>query len=433
VPDSSNAETIDDAQSWSGDPADTIECLYQPIIDLNNRAAVGFEALARWPGRPDLNPDAVFGAARRHGTLDVLDHQAQLAAIRGAATAALPPDYTLFINVEADTSPGVSPASTIVDATRGEQAPRIIIELTEKALLTDPARVIEITDTARSLGVGIALDDVGANPDSLTMLEFVAPDVIKIDGALVRSRHLSSSHCATVAAIAAYIETSPDTTIIAEGIETPADLEQALSLGATHGQGWLLGRPAPLPEHFPNLAQGSTAFSADRSRLAANMPSEVLDGHPTLIGRKSMLTRLSKHLEDTATTLGEPVTLLAAFQHASNFTPTIAQRFSVLARSHPHAFIAALGVDMPSRPAPHVHGTTITDGDPLADEWTITVMAPHYCAALIAHDLGDPDTEVDRHYTYLLTHDRRVVTTAARSLMQRIRRPAPQQLGPVVD
>ena len=410
-----------------GSPVGTLECVYQPIVELGSRQVVGFEALARWPAAPGLRPDVVFAKARRDGTLDVVDRQAQRAAVAGAGAARLPDSYTLFVNVEADTPGGVCPARTLVDAAhRSGWAGPVVIELTERALLTDPARVLEITDRARAAGVGVALDDVGADPDSLMMLEFVAPDVIKIDGALIRSRHLSAAQCAAIDAIGGYVETAPATRIIAEGIETLADVEQALAVGATHGQGWFFGRPGPLPDAVPALpgTQGGLivpqATSSGASSGASQAPSAVLEHQRTRIARRNMLTRLSTHLENTAATLGGPVTVLATFQHARNFTPAIANRFSTLAATHPHAFVAVFGVDMPQHPAPHVHGTPITPGDGLTQDWIITVMAPHYFATLIARDLGDPDTDTDRRYTYLLTHDRRTVTTTARALVQRL-------------
>jgi hypothetical protein len=253
------------------------------------------------------------------------------------------------------------------------------------------------------------------------MLEFVRPDVIKIDGSIVRSRHLSPSQTQTIAAISAYSEYSP-TAILAEGIESEDDLEQAMALGATFGQGWLFGRPGPLPEHFPDRSRSSIPISPrEHHGHHPTAPSAVLDRFPPRMGRKSLLTSLTRHLEDTAAVIAEPAAILAAFQHFRNFTPAVARRYSSLAATH--AFVAALGVNMPAEPATRVRGAPIHENDDLADEWTIAVVGPHYYGALIAHDMGDPPDATDRRYAYAFTHDRAAVVDAARSLMARVHTP----------
>ncbi|MGK9270902.1 EAL domain-containing protein [Williamsia muralis] len=396
-----------------------IACLYQPIVDLRTGETTGYEALARWPSRPDLSPGEVFGSARDDGTLATLDRAAQQAALHGAREAGLPRSYTLFINVEADTSSSLSLTADMF-APEGDARPgRVVIEITERALLVDPGRVLEIADEARALGWGVALDDVGSNPDCLTMLDFVAPEIIKIDGPLTRTRRPTPVHTATLAAIAAYVEATPATELIAEGIETQADLEQALALGATHGQGWLLGYPAPLPEVFPPVSNRMLPHTAVHN-ASLSPPSEALKTISPRIGRKSLLITLSRHLEDMASTLRAPVTVLATFQDAASFGPVVAERFSTLAATHPNAYVAAFGVDMPTHPAAGVVGVPLNRDDNLVSEWTITVTGPHYFGALIARDLGDPPDDPDRRYEYTLTHDRSTVTTAARALMRRI-------------
>lgn len=398
-----------------------ITSAYQPIVDLRDLRTVGFEALARWPEAPHLNPGVVFATARRAGTLDDIDVAAQQAAVGGAQDAGLPESYSLFVNVEADTSPAVDLAQSLSGAI-DQPGRRLVIEITERALLVDPGRVIEIADSARALGIGVALDDVGSNTDCLRMLDFVAPDIIKIDGPLIRSRRLASSEAATLAAIAAYTETNPATIVIAEGIETEDDIDRARSLGAAYGQGWHLGRPGNLTTGLPVVDRPLPRYPARGATDPYDPPSSIFEHVPAKIGHKSLLSALSRHLEHTAAVAGEPVTVLATFQNAESFTPAVAQRFSALAIAHPHAFVAALAVDMPARPAPHVHGIAIEPDELLSREWTITVVAPHYFGALIAHDLGDPDGEPDRRYAYIFTHDRPLVTSAARSLMRRIHR-----------
>jgi EAL domain-containing protein (putative c-di-GMP-specific phosphodiesterase class I) len=121
-----------------------------------------------------------------------------------------------------------------------------VMEVTERAAARDPAGLLAAVARARAVGWRVALDDVGAEPGSLAVLPFVHPDVIKLDLRLVQGRST-----AKVARIVNAVRAQGERTgarILAEGIETRRHLEIARALGATAGQGWLYGRPGPLPE-----------------------------------------------------------------------------------------------------------------------------------------------------------------------------------------
>src|SRR4029453_11490950 len=95
----------------------------------------------------------------------------------------------------------------------------------------------------------IAIDDVGADPRSLALMPFLEPDVIKLDMRLVQAQ--PSAEIARVThAVSAEAERS-GARVIAEGIETEAHAHRAAALGADLAQGWLFGRPGPLPEAIP--------------------------------------------------------------------------------------------------------------------------------------------------------------------------------------
>jgi EAL domain-containing protein (putative c-di-GMP-specific phosphodiesterase class I) len=120
----------------------------------------------------------------------------------------------------------------------------IFAEVTERALTDRPAELLAAVARLRRLGVGIALDDVGADPRSLALMPFLAPEVIKLDLALVQGKP-SRRTAAIVHAVSAESERT-GALVLAEGIETEAHRQTALALGARYGQGWLFGRPAAL-------------------------------------------------------------------------------------------------------------------------------------------------------------------------------------------
>jgi DICT domain-containing protein len=116
-----------------------------------------------------------------------------------------------------------------------------------------------------------------------------------------------------------------------------------------------------------------------------------------------------------------PPVLFAAFEHVQFFRPSTNRRFTELAAHLP--FVAALGVDMPSEPAPGVRGGNLPIQDPLASEWTVLVLGAHTAAALMARDLGDAGTDADRQFEFVVSYDRTLVTAAAHSMIGRLTTP----------
>ncbi|HXQ44784.1 MAG TPA: EAL domain-containing protein [Acidimicrobiales bacterium] len=377
---------------------------YQPIVDLSDGCVVAAEALARWPGL-EVSPEAAFAEARRRGRVAELDLLCQRAAVEGLRDSRPPEGFRVFVNVE----PGGS-VETLTERTTG---PRLIAEITERALLEQPAELLRSVAEMRARGCGIALDDVGAVPDSLALMPFLAPDVIKLDMSLVQGWP-DADQARILTAVAAYAERS-GATVLAEGIETESDLRQALALGATLGQGWYFGRPGPLgaslpPRHPIALLEATTETS--------DSPFELLDPRRVRTGAKGTLLAISRHIEQQGMTLETPPLVLAAFQDAGRFTAGAARRYAALAARCP--LVVALGAGMSPAPAPGVRGGGLGPRDRLRGEWTVVVVGPHYAGALIAKDLGDSGPDLERRYLFALTHDHATVVGAARILLGRI-------------
>ncbi|MEP7115300.1 MAG: EAL domain-containing protein [Ilumatobacteraceae bacterium] len=394
-----------------------VQPAYQPIVDLSSREVVGFEALARWPHLPGATPDVVFAAARDNGRTGELDWACRLAALDGALRFGLGRRHVLFVNVEPWTLGTEMPGRAEPILAAAQAGLRVMIELTERSLARHPAELLRLVDWARTNGWGIALDDVGAEPASLALLPFLAPDVIKLDMTLVRQRP-NAERAAIMAAVMAHSERT-GAVILAEGIETQAHLDQALALGATLGQGWLLGRPGPLQRCAAPTRELEFARPSD---AASSTPFALVAGKGRLrIGRKGLLLDLCRHIEGGGLSAWPPPIVLAAFQTADRFTPATAIRYAALAARCP--LVAALGVGLDAHATPGVLGNSLSATDPLAEEWTVTVIGSHYAAALIARDLGDTGPDHDRRFQFAVTHDRDLVLGAARSLMARIRTP----------
>lgn len=392
-----------------------LHCNYQPFVDLDTGSILAHEALLRGPaGTPWESPMVLIEAALQTGKLVDLERSSLRRSLADAAGSAGSSPVTLFVNIEPSTL--THHPEVVLEAVDGRAANvQVVVEITERALAADPAGVLAGAERLRAAGCAIALDDVGVEPESLAFIPLLRPEVVKLDLALLRT--VTDLATVTVAgAVRAYAEES-GAEVVAEGIETPADLTRALVLGATLGQGWLWGRGDPQlgpatfrPERFAARPIGTGLRSSPSGLVPLT--------HRFRRAPKGLLLPLSRTLELTALQSRVPPLLLACFEHARFFTPATARRYAELTQRLP--FVAALGVDMPPRPAPGVRGTALSPHDPLATEWTVVVLGAHTSVALIARDLGDAGADPDREFEFVVTHDRDVVTAASHALIGRV-------------
>ena len=398
-----------------------IECVFQPIIDLSTGATIGFEALARGPaGTIFQYPDALFSHAAQVGRLPELDWVCRAAASRAALAADLPPDVPLFMNVEPAASRTRCPED-LADVIRiASQRLHIVAEVTERSLDRDPAGLLAAVADLRGHGHRIALDDVGADNLSQTMMSLLRPDVIKLDRQITQGR-ITPRMLAVVNAVVAEAERT-GATILAEGIETVEHAVAAASMGATLGQGWLYGRATGLPAEFPR-AQFPRA-TADMPRLmvsapAAGTPFEVArTRRPPTRASETMLAALSRHLEEKGTAMSAPAVLLATFQRAANFDKPLRQRYASLAARG--ILTAVYAADMPTEPGPRVRGCALTDDDPMAQESNVIVLGSYFAGGLFAKPRPRQTGEPERVFDVIVTYERNLILEAARSLISRL-------------
>ena len=219
-----------------------LSMLFQPIVDLRTEDVIGYEALARGPaGSPWERPPELFAQARLEGRLREMDWACRVAAVRDVrACSTVSPEWRLFLNAEPEVLGSSCPDGLLVDWVGGTDELSVVVEVTERALIHGPRRLIAAVDELRDLGCEIALDDVGSNEASVALLPLIEPDVVKLDAALLRNADV-----ATLRVVDRYLERSA-AALVAEGIETEADRSTAVALGADWGQGYLFARPREL-------------------------------------------------------------------------------------------------------------------------------------------------------------------------------------------
>ncbi len=226
-----------------------LNILYQPIVRLGHGTVIGHEALARPPGfGPSDSVEDLFAEAHRTGRIRDIDW-----LCRRLAVAAVPwpvgDDWALFLNVSAvpllDPVHDVDQMLMLLEAS-GAQAHQVVLEITERELISDLGRVREVLAAYREHGFRFALDDVGEGHSTLELLAAARPEFIKIARSLTMTAAHSSSRAAIRAAVA-FAQVS-GAAVIGEGIENEFAAGQMAALGVGLGQGMWLGRPGRLEQ-----------------------------------------------------------------------------------------------------------------------------------------------------------------------------------------
>jgi EAL domain-containing protein (putative c-di-GMP-specific phosphodiesterase class I) len=227
-----------------------INCVYQPIVDLEDYTVVGYEVLARGPQSSELHaPELLFEVARDQGRVRELDLLCRSMASRGGSN--LPDKLLRFINTEPVNLflHGKSDlfVEEFVAATPEAVRDKTVIEITEKSVIEDFEVFRDVISRLRKHGFRIAIDDAGAGYSGLRTVVEAEPDFIKLDISLVRGlddSHVKRKLIKTLRDFAGEASIA----LVAEGIETEAQLEALRQLEIPYGQGFLFGYPgSPYP------------------------------------------------------------------------------------------------------------------------------------------------------------------------------------------
>lgn len=231
---------------------------YQPIVRLHDGVIVGVEALARWmhPQMGPIPPSKFIPLAEEMGMITEIGlwtlHEAFSFASRVNAELATP--LFVSVNLSASSIPNWISAPIIdgiLSVTRCEPE-HIVLEVTESALTTGSDAVLAWFNTVTSRGIGVAIDDFGTGYSSLSYLKSYPISCIKIDRSFIhgltsdrRDRALTK----TIIEMAKSLETS----VVAEGIESPAQVQALTAMGCQFGQGFHFERPVEESRIFGRL------------------------------------------------------------------------------------------------------------------------------------------------------------------------------------
>ena len=250
---------------------------YQPIVDLESGRVAGVEALVRWlhPERGLVPPGDFIEIAEEHGSILPIGRWVLGEACRQAASWAaggtMPPDLFVCVNVSAREvqEPGFVDGVRESLADNAVAAGRLVIELTETALLRATPSTIATLQGLRDLGVRVVIDDFGTGFFSLSHLRQFPVDALKIAGEFTQEDDGGGTkRTSALAGAIVAMARSLGIDTVAEGIETGAQASRMRSLQCTYGQGFLFARPLA-PDELPAVFARQVARPAGRSSAAA--------------------------------------------------------------------------------------------------------------------------------------------------------------------
>ena len=222
---------------------------FQPIVKLKDGSIAAFEVLARWADDTlgPIPPARFIPMAERSNLIAALtDH-----LVRTACAAALgwEGSFRLAFNISPLHFQDGRMPGLFEDAVRATGFPieRTQVEITETAVILDLETARATADVLRGKGVRIVLDDFGTGHSSLTRLQALPFDEIKVDGSFVRSMGESADSRKIIGAVIG-LGQSLGSPVVAEGVETESQAETLSRLGCEYAQGWLFGRPVPAEE-----------------------------------------------------------------------------------------------------------------------------------------------------------------------------------------
>jgi diguanylate cyclase (GGDEF)-like protein len=243
--------------------------LYQPIFDLAGGGVVGAEALLRWqhPVRGVIPPDSFIPLAEESGLIVPIGRWVLERACHQAADwarAGLTLDIAVNVSAYQLSRKGFAEVVRLALQASGLDPSRLTLELTESTLMRDVAAAREALEAIKALGVQVAIDDFGTGYASLSQLQRMPVDILKIDRSFVSALGGGGQGRELMQAIVG-VGQALSLAVVAEGVEEDEQRSMLQEMGCEMAQGFLLGRPVP--------AREIQLLASEESRSPAVVPS----------------------------------------------------------------------------------------------------------------------------------------------------------------
>lgn len=268
----------------------SISTVFQPIVSLKDGSIFAYEALSRISiPQCDINIEELFHISEQQNKLWELEKLCRTKALKNAICK--PKDAKLFINVDpniihdADTFSGFTHQKLLQ---YGFNAHDIVFEITERSAINDLNTFTSAISHYQTQDFQIAIDDFGSGYSGINPVCCFSPNFLKIDMELVRDINSNTKKYSLVSAIVKFCKES-NIKVIAEGIETEAELKSLIQLGINYGQGYYLAKP-------------SSNFVSIPDKLQQYIHTQnMLDAPDGLLGKIQTITKqgLCLHESDT--------------------------------------------------------------------------------------------------------------------------------------
>ena len=248
-----------------------LRLVYQPQADVGCNEIIGFEALLRWchPVRGEVSPAVFIPIAEETGLILQVGEWVLRTACQEAASWTQPLSVAVNVSAMQLHNAGFAQLVHEVLVRTGLSPRRLELEITETALIRNRDLALGTLRRLKALGVRVAMDDFGTGYSSLSNLRAFPFDKIKIDGSFIRSVD-ANGDAATIVRAVLGLGRGLGLPVLAEGVETLAELNFLGGESCNQAQGYFLGRPEPIEgyRHLPH--------APDRNALAELLGQETL-------------------------------------------------------------------------------------------------------------------------------------------------------------
>lgn len=221
-----------------------LRSVMQPIMSLPDVTPVAYELLTRSTVEVFEMPTDLFRLAHEANILTLVDHRCWKTCL--ASSVALPSHVRVNVNLFPSTLLAVPTEDLLRAFPAGRALSGYCVEISEQQIIGDPAYLLDAVQALRAHGVHIAIDDVGFGRTCLESLVLLEPDVVKIDRRCVTGARQDARQRRGLERLLG-VARSLEAEVVAEGVETEDDLEVMIDVGVGLAQGFLWGRPRPVP------------------------------------------------------------------------------------------------------------------------------------------------------------------------------------------
>ncbi|MCU0890319.1 MAG: EAL domain-containing protein [Sandarakinorhabdus sp.] len=301
-----------------------VDVAYQPLVDLVTGKVVAVEALARWrdDGGDMVSPDQLVAIAEARGL--VSDLRRLVLAEAAATMAAVDRSLGLWVNASVHDlrQPGMVAEVMAALATVGLEPTRLALEVTETALMTDEDGCHANLTALNALGITVAMDDFGAGFSSLDRLRRLPINALKISGSLLHGA-ADDRLAADIFRMAASLGKALGLMLIAEGVESEAELTLARSTGINRAQGFALAPPVAADQLREAIASAENA-ARNAAWLRPSAAAPTVEAPPAK--RKTAAPKPPTSAQVLAAPAGKAKSRAAAKAQVPAVTPAAAKK-----------------------------------------------------------------------------------------------------------